>query len=62
MTSVDLDEYANRITVMVADLDADQDTVAGYVAGLGVPDGAVQFEEFQLLPPDPIPAAQSSGG
>ena len=62
MTGVDLDEYANRITVMVADLDADQDTVAEYVAGLGVPAEAVQFEEFQLLPPDPVPAAQSSGG
>ena len=62
MTGVDLDEAANRITVMVADLDADQDTVAEHVAGLGVPAEAVQFEEFQLLPPDPIPAAQSSGG
>jgi hypothetical protein len=62
MTGVDLDEYANRITVMVADLDAGQVTVAEYVAGLGVPDEAVQFEEFQLLPPDPVPAAQSSGG
>ena len=62
MTGVDLDEGGNRITVMVADLDADQDTVAEYVAGLGVPAEAVQFEEFQLQPPDPVPAAQSSGG
>ena len=62
MTGVDLDESANRITVMVADLDADQDTVAEHVAGLGVPAEAVQFEEFQLLPSDPVPAAQSSGG
>jgi hypothetical protein len=61
MTGVDLDEYANRITVMVADLDADRDTVSEHVAGLGVPDEAVQFEEFQLLPPDPVPAAQTSG-
>ena len=60
MTGVDLDEPANRITVMVASLD-DQDTVAEHVAGLGVPVEAVQFEEFQILPPDPVPAAQSSG-
>ena len=61
MTGVDLDESANRITVMVADLDEDRGTVADHVAGLGVPSEAVQFEEFQLLPPDPVPAAQSSG-
>ena len=61
MTGVDLDESANRITVMVADLDEDRGAVADHVAGLGVPSEAVQFEEFQLLPPDPVPAAQSSG-
>ena len=60
LTGVDLDESANRITLMVASLD-DQDTVAEHVAGLGVPAEAVQFEEFQILPPDPVPAAQTSG-
>ncbi len=62
MTGVDLDEAGNRITVMVADLDEDEGTVEEHVAGLGVPAAAVQFKEFQLLPPDPVPAAQSSGG
>ena len=58
MTGVDLDEGGNRITVMVADLDADQDTVAEYVAGLGVPAEAVVVREDRLLLPDPAPEPQ----
>ena len=58
MTGVDLDEYANRITVMVVDLDADQDTVADHVAGLGVPSAALVVREDRLLLPDPAPEPQ----
>ena len=61
MTGVDLDEAGNRITVMMADLDKDRDAVAEHVARLDVPAEAVQFAEFQFLPPDPIPAGQGSG-
>ena len=61
MTGVDLDESSNRITVMVADLVDDQDTVAEHVTALGVPSGAVQFQEFELLLPDPVPLPQTAG-